>query len=399
MSHSGSFSPDADTLHEMYDVPVKACEVIVRYLEAVEKTLKGKNRSSARGLAKDALDKVAERLSSLNPKLKVDREDFVMDSEAYGDEVIGYHLRVPGTDVYENTLAFLFEDQGFVITDWGGEFEAWEEAKYLEDPWPKIEADGPQGEEDIYTWDFVHFYTRIWGADSSRQWVPIFKLPLDPDDDPSPKDPGYWTVYYVAAATAEELHTKGYWRQRATDYFWEMDESGARGSPRGLHHPNLDPNSKPNDIEEWAAGKALYEIQKDLRDRQGKLFLPDRDPNEPPGQPIPWLYGKAVPNPRYLTLRETPKWGDLVAYGLFAQGDIIIYEVAGPKVPMHKLSRVAVQQGQAWPILKQALKIQRYNHGRTVRLWDARTPDRATWQPVNVDATPSLGGLRVKRRR
>jgi hypothetical protein len=394
MSHSGSFSPDADTLHDMYDVDEKACEVIVRYLEAIEKTkLKNKTRTEASPIARDALEKVVERLTSLNPKLKADVEHFVMDSAAYGDEVIGWHVRVPGTDVYENTLAFIFEDNGFVITDWGGEFEAWEEAKYLEDPWPKIQEDGPQGSEDIYTYDFVTFFTRPFNHvnKAGRHDKVIFRLPLDPNDDPSPNDPGYWTTYAVAYLTAvERSGPQDYWRDR--DYFWEMrDERAYSGE---LHHTDSDEDRK-----EWDTGEVLYKIEADLRERQGKLFLPDRDPNEEPGQPIPWLYGRAIPNPRYLTIREEPKWGDLVVYGLFAQGPLVVYEVAGPRVPMHQISRVAVQQGQAWPILKKALQIQRYNHGRTIRLWDARTPDRKTWQPVNVDATPSLGGLRVKRRR
>lgn len=390
------------------DLSDREAQAIERYLEIVERSWPG-------GIdADDAVDNVVARFD-----LDAERKDFDVGSEdgPWGVEELGFQL-VPrdGLDDWfsDDRLVYLYpkpevaarlgvrhnkyRNGSFDWTSTQSADEEWEEEQYRENPWPKIEADGPgEYEEAIWTPDFVDFYeyNGPWKAGVGRTRGPrVFSVDVrrfleSPDDDPDDyefdgDEDGYWEELLFAWMKHDDSEHPDafFWYGRHDEFkHWAGDDGEQRAEAKTL-------GDEPDSMER---ARRRYRVWKDIRDRQLSFTLV---PMGPDYRPVPIAWGRLAAG--------RPELGDLFTDHLFARAGwgIVLREFGEPGNTFH-VTRAEVVAGRGWTRIAEILAQHSARLGRRARLWSGQpfTGPRS-WTPIDLAAPPgALTGLARRRRR
>lgn len=281
----------------------RKAEAIERYIERIE----GMSKQS-RPDPKDVMETI---LSHYGLDANYDVNDFVIGEYdgPYGTEDIGYHIepKKGSVDLYEDRPAHTNEG-GYTFTSWAGEWEAWEEEQYNNDPWPKIEHEGPNngGNPTLWTPDYFRFFE--WKDRYQKQRgegdKELFRFPLydflgtgpfvDDADQPIPleelevedeakdaydaRDPKWWGFLWAVTKHAGWGDKYETW-----DYFWA-------GRHDDLCHPEQGETKQAwhDKARQWEAwmGQKLAERDR-LRESQGRLVFPEGPASKWPREAFP----------------------------------------------------------------------------------------------------------------
>lgn len=394
------------------DLTDREAETIVRYLERAETVAERAHKAGTltRYFGEQVLQNIVDHFD-----LDADVDGFVMGEYdgPWGDERIGYQM-LPyskhGLSLDDDRLVWIDDSRSAEFTSWMDAYEGWEEEKNNEDPWRKIEHEGPGnygGEKDDTLWtpDFVNFYEYDdhWDAKKGERrqrgrllfTVDVSKFGDDPDEaDIAPDGTTWWEEYLLA-----EMRYRGtahphafFWKGRYDDFHhWGNPEGAQEGDATRIASGKM----RPPDSMERARVRYSAEVAK----RAAALVPPG---GEKAMQAKGLTYGV---RPGDWLAAYTPRLG-VTLYRVASQArrggwDKYVYGVDDPPHRLEEIGFIPLRgRGSIWQRMAYALL--RAGAEKSARVWfgNAIAPERE-WVFVLFDlsAPESLGGGKPYSRR